>query len=70
LGKHEKLGQDLANSILARGGKRLMNEILEIEQRPTVFSTKKLTAEQLQLFDKRMKVDSNDIVKIATKFKM
>ena len=65
LGKHENLGKDLANSILSRGGKRLMNEISAIEQRATVFSTKKLTAEQYQLFDKRMKVDSDDIVKIA-----
>jgi len=66
LGKHENLGRDCANSILSRGGKRLMNEISEIEQKATVFSTKKLTVEQRQLFDKRMKVDSDDFVKIAS----
>ena len=64
IGKHEGLAQSCADHILNRGGKRLMNELGELEQRPTVFSTKKLTAEQLQLFDKRMKVDSDDFVKI------
>jgi len=64
LGEHENLGRDCANSILARGGKRLMSDLFELEQRPTVFSTKKLTSEQKQLFDKRMKVDSHDFIKI------
>jgi len=65
LGQHQHLGRECANSILARGGKRLMREITQIEQSATVFSTKKLTVEQRQLFDKRMKIDSDDIVKIA-----
>ena len=64
LGKHEGLPQSCADQILNRGGKRIMKELGEIEKRPTVFSTKKLTAEQQQLFDKRMKVDSGDFVKI------
>ncbi|QCX01519.1 hydroxymethylbilane synthase [Aggregatimonas sangjinii] len=64
IGKHEGLAQSCADHILNRGGKRLMNDLVEIEQRPTVFSTKKLTSEQQQQFDKRMKVDSDDFVKI------
>lgn len=64
LGEHQNLGKDCANSILARGGKRLMSNLFELEKRPTVFSTKKLTSEQRQLFDKRMKVDSDDFVQI------
>ena len=64
LGNHQNLAKDCANSILSRGGKRLMSELFELEQKPTVFSTKKLTAEQKQLFDKRMKVDSADFVQI------
>lgn len=64
MGKHEGLPQSCANHILNRGGKRVMNELGELEQRPTVYSTKKLTAEQVQLFDKRMKIDSADFVKI------
>jgi len=64
LGKHQDLGRDCANSILARGGKRLMSDLGELERKPTVFSTKKLSNEQRQLFDKRMKVDSDDFVQI------
>lgn len=64
LGKHEGLALSCASQILNRGGKRLMNDLGELEQRPTVFSTKKLTSEQRQMFDKRMKVDADDFVKI------
>ena len=64
LGSHSGLPQSCAEHILNRGGKRLMNDVEVIDQRATVFSTKKLTAEQHQLFDKRMKVDSDDFVKI------
>ena len=64
LGEHQNLGRDCANSILARGGKRLMNTLIELERRATVFSTKKLTSEQRQLLDKRMKVASADFVQI------
>ena len=64
LGSHSGLAESCADHILNRGGKRLMNDIVELEQRATVFSTKKLTSEQRQLFDKRMKVDSDDFVKI------
>ncbi len=64
LGKHSGLAQSCADHILNRGGKRLMSDIVEPEQRATVFATKKLTSAQRQLFDKRMKVDSHDFVKI------
>jgi uroporphyrinogen-III synthase len=43
----------------------MMKELQEIEQKATVFATKKMTAEQLQLFDKRMKVDSSDFIQIS-----
>jgi hydroxymethylbilane synthase len=66
LGEHENLGRDCANSILARGGKRLMSDVMELEKRATVFSTKKLTSEQRQAFDKRMKVDSADFIQIQS----
>ncbi len=64
LGAHQNLAKDCANSILSRGGKRLMSDLFELEKRPTVFSTKKLTSEQRQLFDKRMKIDSDDFIQI------
>ncbi|MEM9142984.1 MAG: hydroxymethylbilane synthase, partial [Bacteroidota bacterium] len=48
LGYHYYLGKDCANSILARGGKRLMTEIQgQLSKKVTLISTKKLTAAQL-----------------------
>ena len=64
LGQHNHLARDCSDSILSRGGKRLMKDLVELERRATVFSTKKLTSEQRQSFDKRMKVDSDDFIQI------
>lgn len=70
LGKHANLGKDCANSILSRGGKRLMSELQKDKinsatEKTNVVSTKKLTAEQLQRFDKAVKVESEDFIKIS-----
>ncbi len=64
IGKHQGLAQSCADALLDRGAKRLMNEVEVFEQRATVYSTRKLTRDQRQLLDKRMKVDSDDFVKI------
>jgi len=64
IGKHQGLAKRCAQALLDRGAKRLMNDLQDKTPRATVFSTKKLTATQQQLFDKRMKVDSDDFVKI------
>ncbi len=65
LGKHKNLGIDCAKSILSRGGKRLMNELSQSSLKTQVFSTKKLTDAQLQRFDKTIRVDSEDFIKIS-----
>ncbi len=65
LGKHSDLSRDCADSILNRGGKRLMGESQEVEKRTTIFSTKKLTPEQQQLFHDSIQVASDDLVKIS-----
>ncbi len=65
LGKHANLGRDCADSILSRGGKRLMSELQDLEQQTTIFSTKKLTAEQQHLFKDNIKAASDDFVKIS-----
>lgn len=65
VGKHDRLGIDAANSILSRGGKRLMNELQGANLKTNVFSTKKLTEEQLQRFNISLKVDSEDFIKIS-----
>ncbi len=65
LGAHQNLAKDCANSILSRGGKRLMSELQVVEHKINVFSTKKITAEQQQLFSDDIKVASDDFVKIS-----
>ena len=65
LGEHTNLANECADSILSRGGKRLMSELQEVERATTIFSTKKITADQQQLFVDSIKVDSDDFVKIS-----
>ena len=70
LGKHGNLGKDCANSILSRGGKRLMSELQKSEiknsdQKPLIFSTKKLTRDQINLFNDAVNVASEDFIKIS-----
>lgn len=63
LGEHQNLGKDCANSILARGGKRLMSELQDVGLSAHVFSTKKLTEEQKRLFQDSVRVKSEDFIK-------
>lgn len=65
LGEHENIGRDCANSILSRGGKRLMSEMQEVITNTQLFSTKKLTKEQQHLFVDSVKVKSEDFIKIS-----
>jgi len=66
LGAHENLGRDCANSILARGGKRLMAEIQGTpEKNSTIFSTKKLTIDQQLRFRDSVTVESEDFIQIS-----
>lgn len=63
LGEHQNLGRDCANSILARGGKRLMSESQDAGLATQIFSTKKLTEDQQRLFDSGLVVKSEDFIK-------
>ena len=65
LGKHQYLARDCANSILSRGGKMLMAEVLNHTQNPTVFSTKKLTQAQTLKFKDGLYVESEDFIKTS-----
>lgn len=65
LGKHQFLGRDCANSILARGGKLLISQTEEISLQTHVFSTKNLTPDQLQRFKEEIKVKGEDFIKIS-----
>ncbi|EAR02649.1 hydroxymethylbilane synthase [Maribacter sp. HTCC2170] len=65
LGKHQNMARDCANSILARGGKRLMGEILNSSTKTTIFSTKKLTQNQRLQFKDDLHVASEDFIKTS-----
>ncbi|MEO1012312.1 MAG: hydroxymethylbilane synthase [Bacteroidota bacterium] len=65
LGRHYYLGRDCANSILARGGKRLMAEIQgNPSKKASLFSTKKLTADQMSMLNGNITIDSEDFIRI------
>ena len=64
LGQHHNIGKDCANSILARGGKRLMSEVANSQLATNIFATKKLTEAQKRLFDPAIGVKSEDFIKI------
>ena len=65
LGTHQNLGKDCANSILARGGKRLMSELQDAGLSTHVFSTKKLTEEQKRMFQDSVRVKSEDFIQTS-----
>ncbi|MBT8184442.1 MAG: hydroxymethylbilane synthase, partial [Eudoraea sp.] len=65
LGKHNRLAQECVAVILKRGGKRVMNELQGAKKVFKVFSTKKLTGEQLHLFGGDISVGSDDFIQIS-----
>ena len=65
LGEHQNLGIDCANSILARGGKRLMSEVQNAALPTHIYATKKLTEAQKRLFNVSIGVKSEDFIKIS-----
>lgn len=65
LGEHQNLGKDCANSILSRGGKRLMSELQSVDLSTHIFSTKKFTEEQQRMFTDNVRVDSEDFIQTS-----
>lgn len=65
VGAHEKLAEACAERIFSRGGKLLMSEISGTEKQTTLFSTKKLTPEQVELFVDKASVSSEDFIQIS-----
>ncbi len=65
VGEHMHLAKICADSILSRGGKRIMKDLQSVDQKPNILSTKKLTPAQLRLFDKKVIADSKDFIKIS-----
>ncbi len=65
LGEHQHIGRDCANSILSRGGKRLMSEMQSVDVATQIFSTKKLTEEQQRMFSDGIEVKSTDFIQTS-----
>ncbi|GAB1856978.1 hypothetical protein MHTCC0001_18140 [Flavobacteriaceae bacterium MHTCC 0001] len=65
LGQHQDLAIYCADYIIERGGKRLMDDIKYSNKVTNVFSTKKLTEDQQQLFHQKVVVKSEDFIKIS-----
>ncbi len=66
LGAHTNLARECAGRVLKRGGLRLMHEFRNTTPQPTaIYSTKKLTSGQLQLFRSSITVSTEDFIKIS-----
>tara|TARA_R110000868_G_scaffold82956_8_gene234101 strand:+ start:8521 stop:10098 length:1578 start_codon:yes stop_codon:yes gene_type:complete len=65
LGAHENLAEACAERVFSRGGKLLMSEIAGIQKKPNVFSTKKLTPIQNELFNDKITIASEDFLQIS-----
>ena len=66
LGKHHLIAKECVAVVLKRGGKRLMNELQGSDTTAQVYSTKKLTNDQLQLFNSDIHVAGEDFIQIST----
>lgn len=64
LGQHTDMAEWCANFIIERGGKRLMDAIERDRKVSNIFSTKKLTEGQLQLFHNDVVANSEDFIQI------
>jgi len=65
LGKHYSLAESCANYIIDRGGKTLIDQLQRSDRATNIYSTKKLTDDQLSLFHNDVVADSNDAIKIS-----
>ncbi|MFK2819163.1 hydroxymethylbilane synthase [Flavobacteriaceae sp. LMIT009] len=66
LEEHGNLGIECADEIIAKGGKRLMDNIKRVDKQANIISTKKLTAAQTELFHKKVSAKSNDFIQVST----
>lgn len=65
LGEHSDIGEFCADYIIGKGGKTLMDQLQRGDRKTNIYSTKKLTDGQLQLFHNNVTADSNDAIKIS-----
>lgn len=61
----QNLAKTCAEIVIKRGGKRIMNELQETNRQVTIFSTKKLTENQLHLFHDSVEAAGEDFIQIS-----
>ncbi|PKB42440.1 hydroxymethylbilane synthase [Cellulophaga sp. RHA19] len=66
LGKHQDLAETIAEFVLERGGKYIMEGLHSEDKKTTVYSTKLLTNDQKDRFTSGITVESNDFIKISS----
>lgn len=65
LGNHYNLAEFCADYIIGKGGKTLIDQLERGDKVANVYSTKKLTDDQLMLFHNDVVAESNDAIKIS-----
>ncbi|RNC88253.1 MAG: hydroxymethylbilane synthase [Winogradskyella sp.] len=65
LGKHEDLAKFCADYIIGKGGKTLIDQLQRSDKKTNIYSTKKLTGDQLLLFHNDVVCHSSDAIKIS-----
>ncbi|MEO1030146.1 MAG: hydroxymethylbilane synthase [Bacteroidota bacterium] len=65
LGKHHDLAEFCANYVVSKGGKTLIDQLQRSDKATNIYSTKKLTDDQLLLFHNDVVAESNDAIKIS-----
>ena len=66
LGKHHDLAAFCADYIIGKGGKVLIDQLQRGEKGPNIYSTKKLTDDQVALFHDEVIADSHNVIKISS----
>lgn len=65
VGKHQNIAEFCANYIIDKGGKTLIDQVKRSEKQTNIYSTKKLTDDQMLLFHNDVVAESNDAIKIS-----
>ena len=65
LGKHDDLAKFCADYVIGKGGKTLIDQLQRSDKTTNIYSTKKLTDDQVMLFHNAVVVESNDAIKIS-----
>ena len=65
LGKHEDLAKFCADYVIGKGGKTLIDQLQRSDKTTNIYSTKKLTDDQVMLFHNAVVAESNDAIKIS-----